>query len=75
MDDRTGDLYPSREAAAAAGVPEPHIREVHYIDARHCAQCGKPVKARRSTPQKQGSDGQLYRWCKRCWFKRRLGEA
>jgi hypothetical protein len=28
MDDRTGDLYPSKSAALMAGVPEAHIVEM-----------------------------------------------
>lgn len=77
MDDRTGQLYESREAAVSAGVPQEHIREIRYLGPLRCALCGKPVKARKSTPSKFGSDGRLYRWCKRCWFTRshRLAEA
>lgn len=71
MDDRTGQIYDTRDAALAAGVPEQHVRQLaEYIDDRHCASCGKAVKVRRSTPTKQGSDGRLYRWCKRCWYTR-----
>ena len=28
MDDRTGDLYPSKQAALDAGVPEEHVVEL-----------------------------------------------
>lgn len=71
MDDRSGQLYASREDARDAGVPEQNIRQlVEYVDGRHCAQCGKVVKVRRHTPTKVGSDGRVYRFCNKCWFRR-----
>lgn len=74
MDDRSGQIYPSVDAARAAGVPEEHTRPLApYIDARHCAACSRPVKVRPSTPWRQGSDGLLYRWCKKCWYKKGAG--
>lgn len=74
MDDRNGMIYSTREDARSAGVPEQHIRQLAaYVDAKHCGQCGKPVKVRRNTPQKQGSDGRLYRFCNKCWYRRGVG--
>lgn len=71
MDDRSGQLYDSRAAAVDAGVPQRHIRQLaEYIDERHCGQCGKALKVRKNTPQKHGSDGRLYRFCNKCWFRR-----
>ena len=32
MDDRNGDLYPSKEAGLAAGVPEKHLKEIPASD-------------------------------------------
>lgn len=32
MDDRTGELYPTREAAIEAGVPEHEIRQIRRIE-------------------------------------------
>ncbi len=76
MDDRSGQLYATRDAAVDAGVPEQHIRQLAaYIDERHCGQCGKPVKVRRNTPQKHGSDGRLYRFCNKCWYRRGVGRV
>ncbi len=74
MDDRTGQIYDTREAAEAAGVPSQHLRELatEYSE-RRCARCGKPVKVRKNTPTKQGSDGRLYRWCNRCWYRKGAG--
>lgn len=75
MDDRNGMIYDSRNAAEQAGVPAQHLRELAvYIDEKHCGQCGKPVKVRRNTPQKQGSDGRLYRFCNKCWYRRGVGQ-
>ncbi len=75
MDDRTGELYESVDAARDAGVPARHIRPLNHDDPLKCAHCGKPVKARKSTPAKYDSEGKLHRWCKRCWFVRRTGEG
>lgn len=31
MDDRTGQLYPSKEVAQAAGVPDEHIVQIDVV--------------------------------------------
>ena len=70
MDDRTGQLYESVDAAVAAKVPAAHIRPIVHDDPLKCAMCGKSVRARKSTPTRVDDRGRVHRWCKRCWFHR-----
>ena len=50
MDDRNGTMYPSREAAQEAGVPDEHIKEIRIIRSgpfrgrRYEVKSGKRVK-------------------------------
>lgn len=71
MDTRTGQLYESEAAARAADVPSEAIARVDVSLAGTwvCQRCRRPVRQRKSTPTKTGSDGRVYRWCKRCWKK------
>lgn len=59
MDDRTGDLYPSKQAALAAGVPEKHVVEIVGTEeairrvARRVRYAARHENARRKAKRKQ----------------------
>lgn len=73
MDTRSGQLYESKAAAVERGAnPRDVARVDSAVDEKHCQSCRRPLKVRLSTPSKLGSDGRLYRWCKRCWFTGRF---
>lgn len=72
MDTRTGIVYPSREDALAAGVPAEHVKEVppYYPGPKRCGRCKKAVKVRASTKTQTDTDGLVWVWCNKCWFKK-----
>jgi hypothetical protein len=59
MDDRTGDLYPSKQAALDAGVPREHVVEIVGTEeairrvARRVRYAARHENARRKAKRKQ----------------------
>ena len=77
MDMRTGRVYSHEEGkqAVAERKVSPHdlqpVRSAAAVVANpnECERCRRTIRIRASTPGKQGSDGVMRHWCKRCFKK------